>query len=90
MALIDSALAGFFIHHRVAARRDGLNIDRLQIGRAVGERIWTAPTDGYFDGITTHDGSIIIAHPGCTRVENGTTVTGRAAGTHGATHPVLV
>jgi lysophospholipase L1-like esterase len=39
-----------------------------------------AITNGYFDGITTHDGSIIIAHPGCTRVENGTTVTGRAAG----------
>ena len=36
-----------------------------------------AITNSYFDGLTTHDGSIIIAHPGCTRVENGTTVTGR-------------
>ena len=36
-----------------------------------------AVTNSYFDGITTHDGSIIMAHPGCTRVENGNTVTGR-------------
>jgi hypothetical protein len=38
-----------------------------------------AITNSYFDGITTHDGSIIIAHPGCVRVENGNTVTGRPA-----------
>jgi hypothetical protein len=36
-----------------------------------------AATNSYFDGITTHDGSIIMAHPGCTRLENGNTVTGR-------------
>ena len=35
-----------------------------------------AATNSYFDGITTHDGSIIMAHPGCMRVENGRTVTG--------------
>ena len=39
-----------------------------------------AVTNSYFDGITAHDGSIILAHPGCPRLENGTTVTGRAAG----------
>jgi len=38
-----------------------------------------AITNSYFDGITTHDGSIIMAHPGCVRVENGATVTGRPA-----------
>ncbi len=38
-----------------------------------------AITNSYFDGITTHDGSIIMAHPGCLRVENGATVTGRPA-----------
>jgi hypothetical protein len=38
-----------------------------------------AITNSYFDGITSHDGSIIIAHPGCMRVENGATVTGRPA-----------
>jgi hypothetical protein len=37
-----------------------------------------AITNSYFDGLTTRDGSIIIAHPGCTRLENGNTVTGRA------------
>jgi hypothetical protein len=36
-----------------------------------------AATNSYFDGITTHDGSIIMAHPGCNRTENGNTVTGR-------------
>jgi hypothetical protein len=36
-----------------------------------------AITNSYFDGITTHDGSIILAHPGCVRLENGFTVTGR-------------
>ena len=39
-----------------------------------------AVTNSYFDGITTHDGSIIMAQPGCTRVENGATVTGRGGG----------
>jgi hypothetical protein len=39
-------------------------------------------TNSYFDGITTHDGSIILAHPGCMRVENGRTVTG-AGGLNG-------
>lgn len=38
-----------------------------------------AITNSYFDGITTHDGSIIRAYPGCVRVENGRTVTGRSA-----------
>jgi hypothetical protein len=40
-------------------------------------------TNSYFDGITTHDGSIILAHPGCVRVENGNTVTGRPPGGRG-------
>ncbi|MCU1337459.1 MAG: hypothetical protein JWO19_3040 [Bryobacterales bacterium] len=42
-----------------------------------------AITNSYFDGLTTHDGSIIIAHPGCMRVENGRTVTGAGAGRAG-------
>jgi hypothetical protein len=36
-----------------------------------------AITNSYFDGITTRDGSIIMAHPGCLRVENGLQTTGR-------------
>jgi hypothetical protein len=47
-----------------------------------------AITNSYFDGITTHDGSIIMAAPGCSRTENGNTVTGRgAAGRAGAKGP---
>jgi hypothetical protein len=42
-----------------------------------------AVTNSYFDGITTHDGSIIMAHSGCMRVENGNTVTGRTPPTGG-------
>jgi hypothetical protein len=41
-------------------------------------------TNSYFDGITTHDGTVIQAHSGCARTENGTTVTGRAARGGGA------
>lgn len=36
-----------------------------------------AITNSYFDGLTTHDGSIIQAHAGCLRVENGLQTTGR-------------
>jgi hypothetical protein len=42
-----------------------------------------AITNSYFDGITTHDGSIIQAHPGCARHENGQAMTGRPAGPRG-------
>jgi hypothetical protein len=38
-----------------------------------------AVTNSYFDGITTHDGSIIMAYPGCPRLENGTGMTGRGS-----------
>ena len=40
-------------------------------------------TNSYFDGITTHDGTIIQAQQGCARTENGNTVTGRALGARG-------
>ena len=32
--------------------------------------------NSYFDGLTSHDGSVILAHPGCSRIENGTLMTG--------------
>jgi hypothetical protein len=35
-----------------------------------------AIANSYFDGLTTHDGSIIMAHQGCTRNENGTHTAG--------------
>ncbi|MEI9815004.1 MAG: hypothetical protein WDO18_21210 [Acidobacteriota bacterium] len=43
----------------------------------------TAITNSYFDGLTTHDGSIIIAHPGCTRVENGRAMAGNVQTNNG-------
>jgi len=39
-----------------------------------------AITNSYFDGITTHDGTIIMAHSGCTRTENGTGMGGARGG----------
>ena len=44
-------------------------------------------TNSYFDGITTHDGSIIQAMPGCPRLENGVTMTGRGAAPRGNAPP---
>lgn len=35
-----------------------------------------AVTNSYFDGITSHDGSMIMAYPDCSRLENGQTVSG--------------
>ena len=39
-----------------------------------------AIVNSYFDGITSHDGSVVLAHHGCNRYENGTRVTGRRGG----------
>jgi len=36
-----------------------------------------AIANSYFDGLSAHDGTLILAHPGCTRVENGVMTTGR-------------
>ena len=36
-----------------------------------------AITNSYFDGLTAHDRSLIIAHPGCIRLENGFLTTQR-------------
>jgi len=36
-----------------------------------------AVTNSYFDALTTHDGTVMQHEDGCTRVENGTTVTNR-------------
>jgi hypothetical protein len=37
-----------------------------------------AIANSYFDGLSAHDGSLIIAHQGCVRVENGALTTQRA------------
>jgi hypothetical protein len=36
-----------------------------------------AIANSYFDGLTAHDGKIILAHPGCVRLENGALTTQR-------------
>jgi hypothetical protein len=36
-----------------------------------------AIANSYFDGLSAHDGTLIVAHPGCVRVENGTLTTQR-------------
>ncbi len=36
-----------------------------------------AIANSYFDGLAGHDGGLVVAQPGCARVENGFTVTGR-------------
>jgi len=36
-----------------------------------------AIANSYFDGLTAHDGTLIIAHPGCVRIENGRLTTQR-------------
>ncbi len=36
-----------------------------------------AITNSYFDGLTAHDGTLIVAHPGCIRLENGFPTTQR-------------
>jgi hypothetical protein len=46
-------------------------------GERLSRAYLTAITNSYFDGLTAHDGSIIIAHPGCTRFENGVLTTQR-------------
>jgi len=44
-----------------------------------------AITNSYFDGLSAHDGKIIIAHPGCVRIENGNLTTQRPIPTGGTT-----
>jgi hypothetical protein len=36
-----------------------------------------AITNSYFDGLTAHDGTLIVAYPGCIRLENGVLTTQR-------------
>jgi hypothetical protein len=36
-----------------------------------------AAAQSYFDGIQKHDGSAVLSHPGCVRIENGLKLTGR-------------
>ena len=44
-----------------------------------------AITNSYFDGLSAHDGKLIMAYAGCTRIENGTRTTQRPAPAGGTT-----
>jgi len=44
-----------------------------------------AIANSYFDGLSAHDGRIILAHPGCVRVENGALTTQRPIPSGGQT-----
>ena len=44
-----------------------------------------AITNSYFDGLSAHDGDLIVAHAGCVRIENGALTTQRPIDTGGAT-----
>jgi hypothetical protein len=56
-------------------------------GQRLSREELVAITNSYFDGITAHDGSMIMAHPGCSRVENGQTVSGDPAARAGSPPP---
>jgi hypothetical protein len=44
-----------------------------------------AITNSYFDGLSAHDGKLIMAEPGCVRIENGNLTTQRPIPTGGLT-----
>jgi hypothetical protein len=44
-----------------------------------------AISNSYFDGLSAHDGKLILAYPGCVRVENGTLTTQRSLAAGGET-----
>jgi hypothetical protein len=56
-------------------------------GQRLSREELVAITNSYFDGITAHDGSMIMAHPGCSRVENGQTVSGDPTARAGSPPP---
>jgi hypothetical protein len=52
----------------------------LPAGKRLPREAMLAIVNSYFDGITSHDGGVVLAHPGCNRYENGNRVTGRHGG----------
>jgi hypothetical protein len=52
----------------------------LSPARRLPREAMIAIVNSYFDGIVSHDGHVVLAHPGCNRYENGTRVTGRRGG----------
>jgi hypothetical protein len=54
-------------------------------GERVSRADMIAIANSYFDGLSAHDGTVIVAHPGCVRVENGTLTTQRPIPAGGST-----
>jgi len=48
--------------------------------KRLSRRAMIAIVNSYYDGITSHDRSVVLARAGCTRYENGTRVTGQRGG----------
>jgi hypothetical protein len=61
---------GYLIAHAPAERV-------VPRGERLSRNDMVAITNSYFDGLSAHDGSLIIAHPGCARLENGVLTTQR-------------
>lgn len=47
----------------------------IPVAQRLSRATMLAIVNSYFDGITSHNGSVVLAHPGCNRYENGTRVT---------------
>ena len=69
-------LAKFPLEQRVVPAAQRLSREEL-----------VAITNSYFDGITSHDGSIIMAHATCARLENGQSVSGDPTAKAGTPDP---
>ena len=54
--------------------------ERVPAAQRVSRASAAAIVNSYFDGISSHNGAVVLAHPGCTRVENGTLMTGGRRG----------
>jgi hypothetical protein len=49
-----------------------------------------AAANSYFDGLQSHDGTHVLAHKGCVRIENGVTTGGKPVDAPGAPTPAAV
>jgi hypothetical protein len=54
-------------------------------GERVSRSELVAIANSYFDGLSAHEGEIIVAHAGCVRIENGTATTQRPIASGGST-----
>lgn len=66
--------------------REHAPVDRVvPKGERLSRNELVAIANSYFDGLSAHNGKIIMAHPGCVRIENGQPTTQRPIPTGGET-----